>query len=104
VHALYRPPARAWNEQLGALAALCLLLPLLNWMTVGDQLWAQFLRADWESMGVELVALACGGVALLALRRRTQHRPVATTRKTAGGVAAADVSVPASATRAKEAA
>lgn len=104
VHALCRPPARAWNEQLGALAALCLLLPLLNWMTVGDQLWAQFQRADWESMGVELVALACGGMALLALRRRIQHRPVAPTRKAAGGgVAAADVSVPASATRAKEA-
>ncbi len=104
VHALCRPPARAWIEQLGALAALCLLLPLLNWMTVGDQLWAQFQRADWESMGVELVALACGGVALLALRRRTQHRPVATTRKAAGrGVATADVSVPASAARAKEA-
>lgn len=78
VHALCRVPARAWAEQLAALAALCLLLPVLNGLTVGDHWLAQFQRADWESMGVELVALACGGLALRAgwaLRQRAQPRP-----------------------------
>jgi uncharacterized iron-regulated membrane protein len=38
LHALVRAPAVAWQEQLGLLAVLCLLLPLLNWITVGDSL------------------------------------------------------------------
>jgi uncharacterized iron-regulated membrane protein len=60
VHALARPAAAAWKEQLGLLAALCLLLPLLNALTVGDHLGAQLLRGDWESAGVELFVLATG--------------------------------------------
>jgi uncharacterized iron-regulated membrane protein len=73
LHALVRQPARAWREQLGALAALCLLLPLLNLLTTGDHLPAQLLRGDLESAGVELGAIAFGlaaGGALRALRRR----------------------------------
>ncbi|MDP9880452.1 putative iron-regulated membrane protein [Variovorax boronicumulans] len=68
VHAFVRQPARAWREQLGALAALCLLLPLLNFVTTGDHLLAQLLRSDWESLGVELGAVAFGLAALGALR------------------------------------
>ncbi|MDN5507217.1 MAG: PepSY domain-containing protein [Comamonas sp.] len=74
VHALVRAPAVAWQEQLGLLAALCLLLPLLNWITVGDSLPAQIARGDWESAGVELSAMALGLPAAWAwhyLRRRS---------------------------------
>jgi uncharacterized iron-regulated membrane protein len=74
LHALVRAPAAAWREQLGLLAALCLLLPLLNWITVGDSLPAQIARGDWESAGVELSAMAMGLLAAWAwryLRRRS---------------------------------
>ncbi|MDT4840290.1 hypothetical protein FQZ97_741070 [compost metagenome] len=68
VHAFVRQPARAWREQLGALAALCLLLPVLNFVTTGDHLLAQLSRSDWESLGVELGVVAFGLAALGALR------------------------------------
>jgi uncharacterized iron-regulated membrane protein len=74
LHAFLRQPARAWREQFGALAALCLLLPVLNLLTTGDHLPAQLLRGDWESAGVELGAVAFGLAAIGALRhlqRRT---------------------------------
>ncbi|WP_062482159.1 PepSY-associated TM helix domain-containing protein [Variovorax boronicumulans] len=67
VHAFVRQPARAWREQLGALAALCLLLPVLNFVTTGDHMLAQLLRSDWESLGVELGVVAFGLAALGAL-------------------------------------
>ncbi len=73
LHALVRAPAVAWQEQLGLLAVLCLLLPLLNWITVGDSLPVQIARGDWESAGVELCAMALGLLAAWAwryLRRR----------------------------------
>ncbi|WP_137919055.1 PepSY-associated TM helix domain-containing protein [Hydrogenophaga sp. 2FB] len=66
VHALWRAPARAWVEQLGALAALCLLLPVLNLLATGDQVLAQLVRGDGESAGVELIALAFGALAACA--------------------------------------
>lgn len=77
LHACIRCPAKAWREQLWALAALCLFLPLLNWLTSGDYLLAQIARADWERAGVELLALTFGGLTLLALamrQRRTAQR------------------------------
>lgn len=74
LHALVRAPAVAWQEQLGLLALLCLLLlPLLNWITLGDSLPAQIARCDWESAGVGLCAVALGLLAARAwayLRRR----------------------------------
>ena len=57
----------AWQEQLG------LLLPLLNWITVGDSLPVQIARGDWERAGVDLCAMALGLLAAWAwacLRRR----------------------------------
>ena len=53
---------------------LCLLLPVLNGLTVGDHVLAQIARGDWESAGVELVALSCGVLALLALRAMVRPR------------------------------
>lgn len=75
LHAFVRPPGRAWAEQLAALAALCLLLPLLNLLSVGDHLPAQIARGDWESAGVELTVLAFGALALWATRRVAAPRP-----------------------------
>ncbi|MDC8758709.1 PepSY-associated TM helix domain-containing protein [Janthinobacterium fluminis] len=63
MHALVRPAARAWVEQLGLLAALCLLLPLLNIVSTGDSMAAQIARGDWESAGVELCSLAFAALA-----------------------------------------
>ncbi len=63
IHALLRSPPLAWRDQMAALAVLCLLLPLLNLLTTGDQLAAYLLDGDWESAGVELFALAVGAAA-----------------------------------------
>ena len=60
VHACLRAEKRAWIEQLCLLAALCLLLPLLNVLSTGDNLVAQVVRGDWESAGVELGGMAFG--------------------------------------------
>ncbi|WP_180126110.1 PepSY domain-containing protein [Rhodoferax sp. BLA1] len=83
VHACARTPQRAWREQLWALSALCLLLPVLNGLTAGDHLIAEISRGDWESAGVELTSMAFGllaGWGALLLRtdkagqpRRTAH-------------------------------
>jgi uncharacterized iron-regulated membrane protein len=73
LHALARPPALAWVEQLAAGAALCLLLPLLNWLTTGQQLFAYAAAGDWQRAGVELVALAFGA-ALAVMAQRVQSK------------------------------
>ncbi|MBM7062629.1 PepSY domain-containing protein [Pseudomonas sp. UL073] len=86
LHAALRAPSQAWIEQLLALAALCLLLPLLNWLTVGEQLVGYLLRGDGERAGVELVALAGGLLSLLAVRRLLRKRrqaPAKVRRQTA---------------------
>nr|WP_198969131.1 PepSY-associated TM helix domain-containing protein [Xylophilus sp. ASV27] len=67
-HALWRPPAKAWREQLGLFAGLCLLLPVLDFLSTGDHLPAQWQRGDWESVGVALVSLALGVAAACAAR------------------------------------
>jgi uncharacterized iron-regulated membrane protein len=79
VHALLRKPTDAWREQLALLAALCLLLPVLNFATTGDHPLAQWLRGDWESAGVELVSMAFGIAAAGALRflRRRERQSAA---------------------------
>lgn len=73
VHGLLRSPAAAWREQMGALAALSLLLPLLNWWTTGDHLPAYMQEGDWESAGVELFVLTVG-VAALGVVRHLRRR------------------------------
>ena len=59
-HAWLCRPRLAWITQLGLLAALCLLLPVLSFFTLGDHTVAQMARGDWESAGVELTAVAIG--------------------------------------------
>ncbi|MGL4316029.1 MAG: PepSY-associated TM helix domain-containing protein [Pseudomonas sp.] len=69
IHAALRPASRAWIEQLLAIALLCLALPLLNWLVVGDQFITYLQRGDGERAGVELVAIAFGLLSLWTARR-----------------------------------
>lgn len=90
VHALWRAPAQAWKEQLVALAVLCLLLPLLSWLSIGAHLPGYVVEGDWESAGVELGALAFGALALCALRWM-RRRPQAAASRARATVADAGV-------------
>jgi len=72
LHALVRPSMRAWVEQLAAGAVLCLLLPLLNYLTTGQNLLAYATAGDGQRAGVELVALGFG-VMLAVMARRAQQ-------------------------------
>ncbi|CAD0352919.1 PepSY-associated TM helix domain-containing protein [Xanthomonas hortorum] len=58
VHALLRPPARAWVEQLAITALLCAGLPLLNVATTGQHIGVYLAAGDLQRAGVELVSLA----------------------------------------------
>lgn len=69
LHATLRPPARAWIEQLSVTAMLCLALPVLNWLTTGEQVLSYIWRGDWEAAGVELTAIAFGFVLLIAAHK-----------------------------------
>ena len=69
VHAAVRPASRAWIEQMLVTALLCLALPLLNWLVVGDQFVSYLQRGDGERAAVELVAIALGLLNLWAARR-----------------------------------
>lgn len=65
-HAALRPGAEAWREQLFAAALLCLALPLLNFCTTGLYLGRYLAVADWQSAGVEVMAMAIGCLLALA--------------------------------------
>lgn len=78
LHALLRAPSLAWRDQMAALALLCLLLPVLSFVTTGDHLAAHLLQGDWESAGVELFTLAVGVAAAAAwawMRRVANLKP-----------------------------
>lgn len=77
LHAAWRPAARAWIEQLAGFAALCLLLPVINWLTTGQHLLQFFAQADWSSVGLELTVLVFGLLGLWTVRvlhRRQKKR------------------------------
>ncbi len=68
LHGLTRPK-RAWAEQFGLAAAMCLALPVLNAATTGDWFWRQAARGNWEVFGVEVTVMAVGlSLAALAFR------------------------------------
>lgn len=79
-HALLRPARRAWIEQLGIAAALCLLLPALNAATTDTHLLHTLPRGDWRIAGVDLTAIGIGLV-LAWTARKVAGRPQ--TRSTA---------------------
>lgn len=66
----------AWRDQMTALAVLCLLLPVLNFLTTGNHLAGYLLEGDWESAGVELFAIAVGVAAVAALFWMRRPKPV----------------------------
>ncbi|WP_332608393.1 PepSY-associated TM helix domain-containing protein [Achromobacter sp. ESBL13] len=77
-HAWLTRPRAAWITQLGLLSALCLLLPLVSFATLGDHAVAQIGRGDWESAGVELTAVAFGVLsawAAIRLWKKPQSAP-----------------------------
>jgi hypothetical protein len=69
----------AWRDQMAALAVLCLLLPVLSFVTTGDHLAAYLQEGDWESAGVEIFSLAVGVAAAAAwawMRRAESFKAV----------------------------
>jgi hypothetical protein len=92
LHALLRPRARAWVEQLAMTALLCVGLPLLNAVTTGQHLGVYLVAGDLQRAGVELVSLVFGVAFAYAAYRahRSAVRPVPT-RARRGATAAVDV-------------
>jgi len=91
LHAACRPAERAWTEQLGAAALLCVALPLLNLATTGQQFVGYARAGDWQRAGVEIATVVFGLALAFAARqaRRTRlrgHAPVRA-RSRAGAVA-----------------
>lgn len=62
LHALLRPPQRAWVEQFGCAAALCLTLPLINALSTGQHGWAYVRAGNVEAAWVEGLVLVFGGL------------------------------------------
>jgi len=75
LHALLRPHARAWREQLGAAALLFAAMPLLNAWTGGRGLAASLAAGQWAIAGFDLAALLASG--LLAWAAVRIGRPAA---------------------------
>lgn len=76
LHAAIRPASRAWMEQLSLFAALCLLLPILNWLTTGQHLISYFIQGDWLNVGLELTVVLFGvlGVCCVKILKSKQHK------------------------------
>ena len=73
VHALCRPPAMAWREQLGAAAALCAGVPVINGATEDTGLLSSLANEDWMRFGVDAGAFVLG-VCIAALVVRLGRR------------------------------
>ena len=80
VHAVLRPPQRAWVEQAAAGAVLCAGLPLLNAITTGQHLGVYAAAGDWARAGVEITSLGFA-MLLAAIAYRAARAPVAVKRK-----------------------
>jgi uncharacterized iron-regulated membrane protein len=75
LHALVRPAARAWVEQLGLAALLCLALPLVNAWTTGQHVVGYVAAGDAQRASVELTVLGFGvGLSCAAWRVRRGWR------------------------------
>ncbi|MEM1110305.1 MAG: PepSY-associated TM helix domain-containing protein [Pseudomonadota bacterium] len=76
VHAAVRQREFVWSEQLYALAAVYLILPVINAMTTQAHLGNSLPAGDWILAGFDLMALATGLIALalgLKLRPRREQ-------------------------------
>lgn len=88
IHAAIRPAQRAWREQTFMLVLLCLGLPLLNWLTVGQHVLLYLRWHDWQRAGVELTVLLMGIAALLTWSRMMRKSPQPAAGKTVRSAAA----------------
>ena len=73
-HAGARELKRAWREQVGLLAALFLLLPLLNAITSEAHLGVSLRQGDWVRASFDGFAFAFGAALCLVWRRLTPAR------------------------------
>jgi len=78
LHAALRPVANAWREQLLAFAALCLLLPVINALTVGEHVILYLLQKDGTAAAVELTVIGSGLLALKTRQMLLRRRPAST--------------------------
>ena len=76
VHAGAREIRQAWREQVGMLAAMCLLLPILNALTTNAHLSNSLAAGDWERAGFDLTSLVFGLALRLIWSRLTPPSPV----------------------------
>ncbi len=84
VHAVLRPHARAWIEQLLLAAALLVLAPVLNAATSDSHLFASLLAGRWSLVGVEVVQIATGaGLGYIAWRVARFKPPQKASRRSA---------------------
>ncbi|WP_373986875.1 PepSY-associated TM helix domain-containing protein [Duganella sp. BuS-21] len=75
LHAALRPTLQAWREQLCAAAALCVLLPVLNLATTGQQVLGYLAQRDIERAAVELTSIVMGVLLAVAALRIGQRKP-----------------------------
>lgn len=74
-HAGARDLKRAWREQVGLLAGLFLLLPLLNAITSEAHLGVSLRQGDWTRASFDAFALAFGAALCLVWQRLTPPAP-----------------------------
>ena len=75
LHAVLRPPKRAWLEQLWAAAALLALLPVFNLVATSRGLIDSLRQGDWVFVGVDLMLLALAALMAQIARRTARHQP-----------------------------
>lgn len=77
LHAICRPPLRAWVEQLAIAAGLCIGLPILNGLTTHVGLIPAIKQGDWMTASIDLTAIVLGGLLAITscyIAQKTKHR------------------------------
>ncbi len=74
-HAGARELRRAWREQVALLAAMCLLLPILNAITTDVHLGNTLVQGDWVRAGFDLTSMTFGLLCCLTWRYLTVPQP-----------------------------
>ena len=77
-HAGARELKRAWREQVGLLAGLFLLLPVLNAVTTDTHLGISLAQGDWIRASFDISAFVFGVILCLVWRRLVAPEPRAT--------------------------
>lgn len=77
---------KAWFDQAALLAVLCILAPILNWVTTGDHLLRTILTGQWALAGMDMMLFGAAALSVYgALRlRRSWQVEITTGLKPAG--------------------